>query len=36
MEEYFASKKEKGGSKAGRDAKTGKYITSKEANRKKK
>ncbi len=36
MEEYFTAKKEKGSSKAGRDAKTGKCITAKEANRRKK
>jgi len=34
MEERTA-KKEKGSSKAGRDAKTGKRITTKEANRRK-
>ena len=36
MEECFTAKKEKGISKAGRDAKTGKCVTAKEANRRKK
>ncbi len=36
MEEHSTAKKEKGSSKADRDAKTGKCITAREANKKKK
>ncbi len=36
MEEYSTAKKEKGSSKAGRDAKTGKCIATREVTRKKK
>ncbi len=35
MEEHSTAKKEKGSSKAGRDAKTGKFITTREADRRK-